>query len=72
MGRVQAKYRASRAPVPVLMSAACHIDLRAAAAYVAALRAGKDAGFEEPVAQSVEHVTFNHGVVGSSPTGLTN
>ena len=25
----------------------------------------------EPVAQSVEHVTFNHGVVGSSPTGLT-
>jgi hypothetical protein len=26
----------------------------------------------EPVAQSVEHVTFNHGVVGSSPTGLTN
>ncbi len=26
----------------------------------------------EPVAQSVEHVTFNHGVVGSKPTGLTN
>jgi hypothetical protein len=25
----------------------------------------------EPVAQSVEHVTFNHGVVGSIPTGLT-
>jgi hypothetical protein len=24
----------------------------------------------EPVAQSVEHVTFNHGVVGSKPTGL--
>ena len=27
---------------------------------------------QEPVAQPVEHVTFNHGVVGSSPTGLTN
>ena len=26
----------------------------------------------EPVAQSVEHVTFNHGVVGSNPTGLAN
>jgi hypothetical protein len=26
----------------------------------------------EPVAQSVEHVTFNHGVVGSNPAGLTN
>jgi hypothetical protein len=26
----------------------------------------------ERVAQSVEHVTFNHGVVGSSPTALTN
>ena len=41
-------------------------------------------GFQEPimrealmrqevaVAQSVEHVTFNHGVVGSDPAGLTN
>ncbi len=26
----------------------------------------------EPVAQSVEHETFNLGVVGSIPTGLTN
>ena len=26
----------------------------------------------EPVAQSVEHVTFNHGVAGSNPAGLTN
>jgi hypothetical protein len=26
----------------------------------------------EPVAQVVEHLTFNQGVVGSSPTGLTN
>src|SRR5713226_6521748 len=26
----------------------------------------------ERVAQAVEHVTFNHGVVGSSPTALTN
>lgn len=26
----------------------------------------------EPVAQPVEHVTFNHGVVGSNPTGLAN
>ena len=26
----------------------------------------------EPVAQSVEHVTFNHGVVGSNPAGLAN
>ena len=26
----------------------------------------------EPVAQSVEHVTFNHGVLGSSPSRLTN
>jgi hypothetical protein len=25
----------------------------------------------EPVAQSVEHVTFNHGVQGSNPCGLT-
>ena len=25
----------------------------------------------EPVAQSVEHVTFNHGVAGSNPAGLT-
>jgi hypothetical protein len=25
----------------------------------------------EPVAQSVEHVTFNHGAAGSSPAGLT-
>jgi hypothetical protein len=27
---------------------------------------------QEPVAQLVEHVTFNHGVLGSSPSGLTN
>ena len=27
--------------------------------------------FAEPVAQPVEHVTFNHGVLGSSPSGLT-
>jgi hypothetical protein len=26
----------------------------------------------EPVAQSVEHVTFNHGVQGSNPCGLTS
>ena len=26
----------------------------------------------ERVAQSVEHVTFNHGVVGSIPTALTS
>src|ERR1700716_340324 len=26
----------------------------------------------EPVAQPVEHVTFNHGVAGSSPAGLAN
>ena len=26
----------------------------------------------EPVAQLVEHVTFNHGVVGSNPAGLTS
>ncbi len=26
----------------------------------------------EPVAQLVEHVTFNHGVSGSNPDGLTN
>ena len=26
----------------------------------------------ERVAQLVEHVTFNHGVVGSRPTALTN
>jgi hypothetical protein len=29
-------------------------------------------GTHERVAQSVEHVTFNHGVVGSIPTALTN
>ena len=26
----------------------------------------------EPVAQSVEHVTFNHGVAGSNPAGLAS
>ena len=26
----------------------------------------------EPVAQPVEHVTFNHGVDGSNPSGLAN
>ena len=26
----------------------------------------------ERVAQPVEHVTFNHGVLGSSPSALTN
>jgi hypothetical protein len=30
------------------------------------------ASLQEPVAQPVEHVTFNHGVLGSSPSGLTN
>jgi hypothetical protein len=29
-------------------------------------------GAHERVAQSAEHVTFNHGVVGSIPTALTN
>jgi hypothetical protein len=29
------------------------------------------ASLQEPVAQPVEHVTFNHGVLGSSPSGLT-
>jgi hypothetical protein len=29
------------------------------------------ASLQEPVAQPVEHVTFNHGVAGSSPAGLT-
>ncbi len=28
--------------------------------------------WNERVAQPVEHVTFNHGVVGSSPTALTS
>jgi hypothetical protein len=27
---------------------------------------------EEPVAQPVEHLTFNQGVPGSNPGGLTN
>jgi hypothetical protein len=27
---------------------------------------------EEPVAQPVEHLTFNQGVMGSNPIGLTN
>jgi hypothetical protein len=35
-------------------------------------RSGSRCCLGEPVAQSVEHVTFNHGVVGSSPTGLTS
>ena len=30
-----------------------------------------DANCYEPVAQSVEHLTFNQGVPGSSPGGLT-
>ena len=29
-------------------------------------------GPEEPVAQPVEHLTFNQGVSGSNPDGLTN
>ena len=29
-------------------------------------------GSEEPVAQPVEHLTFNQGVSGSNPDGLTN
>jgi 2-polyprenyl-6-methoxyphenol hydroxylase-like FAD-dependent oxidoreductase len=29
-------------------------------------------GGREPVAQPVEHLTFNQGVLGSSPSGLTN
>ena len=29
------------------------------------------AGLSERVAQAVEHVTFNHGVEGSSPSALT-
>src|SRR5690242_19460142 len=32
---------------------------------------GSDVQVSERVAQAVEHVTFNHGVVGSSPTALT-
>ncbi len=36
------------------------------------LPAGRKQVSSEPVAQSVEHVTFNHGVQGSSPCGLTN
>jgi hypothetical protein len=35
-------------------------------------RSGCSCCLGEPVAQSVEHVTFNHGVVGSNPAGLTN
>jgi hypothetical protein len=27
---------------------------------------------KEPVAQPVEHLTFNQGVMGSNPIGLTN
>src|SRR5215469_5688414 len=34
-------------------------------------RCGNPCCLGEPVAQSVEHVTFNHGVLGSSPSGLT-
>jgi hypothetical protein len=29
-------------------------------------------GQKEPVAQPVEHLTFNQGVDGSNPSGLTN
>lgn len=36
------------------------------------LTSGSDVQVSERVAQAVEHVTFNHGVVGSSPTALTN
>ena len=38
-------------------------------------KSGRYSVFEpsgERVAQLVEHVTFNHGVVGSNPAGLTN
>lgn len=35
------------------------------------LTSGSDVQVSERVAQAVEHVTFNHGVVGSSPTALT-
>ncbi len=34
-------------------------------------RLSKTSGFER-VAQSVEHLTFNQGVLGSSPSALTN
>ncbi len=34
--------------------------------------AGPYTGAGEPVAQSVEHLTFNQGVAGSNPAGLTN
>jgi hypothetical protein len=51
------------------------IDSFRGGAYVPPSYGRRDApllGIKEPVAQSVEHVTFNHGVVGSNPTGLTN
>ena len=35
-------------------------------------RAPYTAALSERVAQMVEHVTFNHGVLGSSPSALTN
>ena len=50
------------------------IDRAKASSYTRVRRArtwGRAILLQEPVAQPVEHVTFNHGVLGSSPSGLT-
>ena len=51
------------------------IDRAEASSYTRVRRArtwGRAILLQEPVAQPVEHVTFNHGVLGSSPSGLTS
>ena len=43
-----------------------------AAFLLTAFRAALNTARQEPVAQMVEHLTFNQVVLGSSPSGLTN
>ncbi len=51
------------------------VDLSGASFYGAPTSGGGQfptAALDDPVAQSVEHVTFNHVAVGSNPTRITN
>lgn len=50
------------------------VDLSGASFYGAPTSGGGQfptAALDDPVAQSVEHVTFNHVAVGSNPTRIT-
>jgi hypothetical protein len=62
-GRSLLKARSERDAVFWAASQAPNIDLAPSPAHMVA---------KEPVAQPVEHLTFNQGVMGSNPIGLTN